>query len=113
MDDLAALLPPGPKGVCDVSRDFIANREVDFVSNFLRLFERIDACRDERDTELLKLSSVLCVADQLPAAIRSPVTSIEQDDLPICLKATRKRERLAADELQRQRRKRRADPKFV
>jgi len=85
----------------------VADRKADCVllHCLSRLVQRIRRRGDHRDVLVLQLRSSFLEGSQLLLAVRSPVSTIEQQDTPAVSKAVGKREPPVRDGLHAQRRK--------
>ena len=80
---------PAPDHFRLLSRQSVADREIDLACHLFGLVDRIDTCREDLDAKRVEFYSQTIEADQLPAAIRSPMTAVEQDNPVTAIKPAR------------------------
>ena len=75
----------------------MGDAKVQSLLNDGRIVECIDGCSKDRRTYLIEFLFQRIEGDQLPPAVCSPMTSIEQHDLIGSANVIRQRERLTTD----------------
>ena len=95
--NIAPILPPGPERVGDITCNPITNRKGNLAGHFARFVDRIDACGNYLGAQGVKISLHSVEADQLPAAVGSPVAAIKQEDLVLGVDTVRQIQRSAID----------------
>ncbi len=95
LDDSAPLFPPSSQGIRHLPAHPEANRERDLRCNLSCLLQRISAGRYDSNTQFIEFCFKLCEADQLSAAIWSPVSAVEKHDPIASTELIRQHEMLA------------------
>lgn len=98
LNDAATFLPPGTQLVGDLARYPISHWKRHFRRDLARLVNGIHTGSENAGTDAFQFGLELLEADQLSAAVRSPVAAIEQEHAVLRVDSARQVDRSAFDE---------------
>ena len=98
LNNITPVFPPRTKLIGYLAGNAVANTERQLRRNFTSFVNRIDAGSHDFGAESIKFLFNFLEADQLPAAVWSPMAAIEKDDAIFRVDAVGKAQRAAVDQ---------------